>query len=82
MKNSKIVPRTAKRPKRQTQPAEDTRTVKEILQQLVERLPPDCTWEDVLYKVYVCKKIAAGLHDARQGWWLAEEDVFSGLPTC
>ena len=71
--------RTTKRSKRPPAPPEDTRTVKEILQGIVDRLPPDSTWDDVMYKVYVCQKIAAGLRDEQEGRLLTEEEVFREL---
>ena len=79
MKSHKGASRTIKRPKRAAAMEEDTRSVKEIMQQLVEKLPPDCTWDDVMYKVYVCQKIAAGLRDARERRLLSEEEAFRDL---
>jgi hypothetical protein len=79
MKSATKTPRTTKRPKRAAAPKEDTRNVKEIMQGLVEKLPPDCTWDDVMYKVYVCQKIAAGLQDCKEGRLLTEEEVFRDL---
>jgi hypothetical protein len=79
MKYAANAARTAKRPKRATASKEDTRTVKEILQGLVERLPSDCTWDDVMYKVYVCQKIDAGLRDEKEGRLFTEEEVFRDL---
>jgi hypothetical protein len=78
MKYATNAARTAKRPKRATAP-KDTRTVKQIMQGLVERLPPDCTWDDVMYKVYVCQKIDAGLRDEKAGRLLTGEEVFRDL---
>ncbi len=60
-------------------PEPDTRTVKEIMQGLVARLPPDCTWHDVLYKVQVCKKIAASERDVAEGRLLTEQEVYRDL---
>ena len=80
MKNMKSAARTTKPPKKPAPPYEpDTRTVKEIMQGLVERLPPDCSWDDVLYKVQVCKKIAASERDVAEGRLLSEEEVYRDL---
>jgi predicted transcriptional regulator len=79
MKTTKGATRTVKRPKRAPSAEADTRTVKEILQNVVNKLPPDCTWDDVMYQVYVCQKIAAGLRDAQEGRLLTEEEVFRDL---
>ena len=35
-------------------------TIKEEARQLVEQLPDDVTWKDVLYEVYVRQKLEAG----------------------
>jgi hypothetical protein len=79
MKNSKNAARTTKRRKPPIEPAEDTRTVKEIMQGLVERLPPDCAWEDVAYTVYVCEKIAEGLRAEQERRLLTEEEIYREL---
>jgi hypothetical protein len=80
MKNMKSAERTTKPPKKPAfSPESDTRTVKEIMQGLVDRLPDDCTWDDVLYKVQVCKKIAAGLRDSAEGRLFTEEEVYRDL---
>jgi hypothetical protein len=79
MKNIKDALRTTKRSKRPATPPEDPRSVKEIMQGLVDRLHPDCTWEDVAYKVFVCQKIAAGLRDIQEGRLFTEEEVFRDL---
>lgn len=49
------------------------------MQGVVEKLRPDCTWDDVMYKVYVCQKIAAGLRDEEEGRLFTEEEVFRDL---
>jgi predicted transcriptional regulator len=79
MRSSTNASRTAKRSKRATSAKEDTRTVKEIMQGVVEKLRPDCTWDDVMYEAYVCQKIAAGLQDCKEGRLLTEEEVFRDL---
>jgi hypothetical protein len=79
MKTTKVVARTVKRPKRAATPEPDTRTVKDIMQNVVNKLPPDCTWDDVMYQVYVCQKIAAGLRAAEEGRLTSHEEVFKEL---
>jgi hypothetical protein len=79
MKTATNVSSTAKRPKGTNKTKEDTRNVKEIMTGLVAKLPPDCTWDDVMYKVYVCQKIAAGLRDEEEGRVFTEEEIFRDL---
>ena len=49
------------------------------MQGVVDKLLPDCTWDDVMYKVFVCQKIAAGLRDEQEGRSFTEEEVFRDL---
>jgi hypothetical protein len=35
--------------------------------QLVEKLPDDATWDDLMYEIYVRQAIASGLADSRAG---------------
>lgn len=81
MKNRvKNASRTTKPPKKPAMTVEpDTRTVKEIMQGLVNRLTDNCRWDDVLYKVQVCKMIAASERDVAEGRLLSEEEVYRDL---
>ena len=38
-----------------------THTVEERARKLVEELPDDSTWEDLMYRIYVREAIEAGL---------------------
>jgi hypothetical protein len=42
-------------------------SVKEEARRLVEQLPDDATWDDIIYEVYVHQSIEAGLKDCREG---------------
>jgi predicted transcriptional regulator len=53
-----------------------TATVKEALLELASRLPKECTWDDVMYRIYVHQKIEAGLTDAEEGRLIPHEEVF------
>ena len=44
-----------------------TATIRVEARRLVEQLPDDATWDDVLYKVYVRQSVEAGLDDCRAG---------------
>jgi hypothetical protein len=58
-------------------------TVKEEVRRLVEQLPDDATWEDVLYQIYVRQSIEVGLEDCRQGQLVPVAEVRRrlGLPS-
>ena len=49
--------------------------IKEQARTLVENLPDNATWEDLMYKIYVCKNIEAGLEDVRNGRVKPVEDI-------
>ena len=50
-------------------------TTKEQLRDLIERLPDDCTLEDVQYHLYVQQKVERGLDDVRAGRGLTQHEV-------
>lgn len=50
--------------------------VKEAVLKLVEQLPEECTWDDVLYEIFVRQKVEAGLKDAEAGRTVSHEEVF------
>lgn len=58
-------------------------SVRDEAQRLVEQLPVDATWEDLLYQIYVRQSIEAGLADCRAGRLVPIEEVERrlGLPT-
>jgi hypothetical protein len=41
--------------------------VKEEAMRLIETLPDNVTWEDLLYEIYVRKSIEAGIADSQVG---------------
>lgn len=43
--------------------------VKESARQVVEGLPEQCTWDDLLYALYVRQKIDQGLDDLECSGW-------------
>lgn len=51
--------------------------VREELLKLAERLPYDCTWDDVMYWIYVRQKIEEGIRDAEEGRVIPHEEVFA-----
>jgi hypothetical protein len=44
-----------------------TRNIKQEAHKLVENLPEDATWEDLMYEIYVRQAIDAGLDDCEAG---------------
>ena len=44
-----------------------TATVKQHARQLVEELPDNATWDDLMYEIYVRQAIEAGIRDSDVG---------------
>jgi len=44
-----------------------TVNVKEEAMRLIEKLPEDMTWEDLMHEIYVRQSIEAGLADSEAG---------------
>lgn len=44
-----------------------THNIKRVAHQLVEELPENATWEDLMYQIYVRQTIEAGLADSEAG---------------
>lgn len=49
--------------------------VKEQALKLVDGLPEEASWDDVIYQMYVRKKIEKGIEAADEGRVLAHEEV-------
>jgi predicted transcriptional regulator len=43
--------------------------------EMVRKLPDKATWDDIMYGVYVRKKIEAGIQAANEGRVVSHEDV-------
>ncbi len=41
--------------------------IREEVKRLVDRMPAETTWDDVMHEIYVRQAIEAGLEDSRQG---------------
>lgn len=50
-------------------------TAKQEVNELLNRLPDDCSLEDIQYHLYVLQKIERGLEDAEEGRVYTQEDV-------
>lgn len=59
-----------------------TPNVKEEASHILEQLPENATWEDLMYKIYVRKAIEAGLEDSNAGRTTDVKEVRAkfGLP--
>ena len=49
---------------------------KQALVDASNQLPEDCSWDDVMYTLYVRQKIQQGLSEADQGQVVDHADVF------
>ncbi|MCR4411615.1 MAG: hypothetical protein NUV77_04210 [Thermoguttaceae bacterium] len=56
--------------------------VKAEARRMVEELPEDATWEDLMYRIYVRQAVEAGLRDSEAGRTVEVDDVRHrfGLP--
>jgi hypothetical protein len=56
--------------------------LKEAAHRIVENLPDDATWEDLIYQIYVRQSIEAGLVDSEAGRTIDVGEVRArfGLP--
>lgn len=49
--------------------------VKEEAKKLLDTLPDEASWDDVMYEIYVRNKIDKGIAAAEEGRLLSHEDV-------
>lgn len=61
----------------------ETANIKEEARRLIDRLPENATWDDLMYEIYVRLAIEAGLADSKAGRITSVEAVGAqfGLPT-
>ena len=52
-----------------------TTDVKQEAQRLIEKLPANATWDDLMYEIYVRQAIEAGLADSEMGRTLDVKEV-------
>ena len=57
----------------------DADSVKSAARELVDRLPDDASWEDLMYQIYVREAIDAGLLDAEAGRVVAHDEAVRRL---
>ena len=49
--------------------------VREEAQRLIDALPEETSWDDLIYQMYVRKKIAKGIEAAEQGRIVSHDEV-------
>jgi len=54
-------------------------TAKQDVERLLDKLPDDCSLEDVQYHLYVLERVRRGLEDARLNGTLSQEEVETRL---
>ena len=50
-------------------------TPKEAARQLIDHLPDQATWDDIMYELYVKQKIEAGLKAVEKGRTISHEEM-------
>lgn len=53
----------------------ESRNIKEAARRLIEQLPENSTWDDLMYEIYVRQAVEAGLADSQAGRGLSAEKV-------
>lgn len=53
----------------------ETKSFKEKARNLIERLPDNSTWDDLMYEIYVRQAIESGLNDSEAGKVVSVEEV-------
>jgi hypothetical protein len=44
-----------------------TESMKQEVYRILDNLPDKATWDDLMYKIYVCQTIEAGIKDSDKG---------------
>ena len=50
-------------------------SAKETVRQIIDRLPDQATWDDIMYELYVKQKIEAGLKAVEEGRTIPHEEM-------
>ena len=56
-------------------PSSKQTDVKTAARDAIDQLPDDATWDDVMYRLYVRRKIDAGLRDVENGRTMTTTEV-------
>jgi len=54
-----------------------TSSIKQQAHSLIEKLPDNCTWDDIMHQVYLILTVEAGLADSQAGRVKSVEEVRS-----
>ena len=54
-------------------------SAKEAARQIIEHLPEQASWDDIMYELYVKQKIEDGLADIEAGCTIAHDEVKAEL---
>lgn len=54
-------------------------SAKEAARQIIEHLPEQATWDDIMYELYIKQKIEEGLADVEAGRTVPHEEVKAEL---
>lgn len=54
---------------------QEAANIKQEAYHLLEKLPENATWDDLMYKIYVRQAIEAGLEDSKVGRTIDVKDV-------
>ena len=57
------------------------RDLKQEAHRLVDQLPPDASWDDLMYEVYVRQAVEAGISDADGGRTVSQDEAIARLRT-
>ncbi len=49
--------------------------VKQLAHELIDSMPPDAKWKDILYEIFVRQEIELGLDDSRNDRIVPVEDI-------
>lgn len=53
----------------------DTKNIKEEARRLIDNLPENSTWDDLMYQIYVRQAIESGLRDSEAGRVFSIDEV-------
>jgi predicted transcriptional regulator len=54
-------------------------TAKQAARQIIEHLPDQASWDEIMYQLYVKQKIEMGLADVRAGRTVSHDEVKAEL---
>lgn len=53
----------------------ETKNIKEKARNLIDKLPENSTWDDLMYEIYVRQAVESGLNDSEAGKVVSVEEV-------